>query len=44
MCMWAMEQGDEFFDQQLNEMRYGGGIWNMIASVLQVFFDGEIQC
>ena len=41
--MWAMEQGDEFFDQQLNEMRYGGGIWNMIASVLQVDMNTKIH-
>lgn len=34
--MWAMNQGDEFYDQRLNEVRYGGGIWNMIASVLKV--------
>ena len=36
MCVWAMQQGDEFYDQQLNESRYGGGVWNMIASVLKV--------
>ena len=36
MCMWSMQQGDDFFDEKLNELRYGGGIWNMISSVLQV--------
>ena len=36
MCMWAMQQGDEFFDEKLNEIRYGGGIWNLISSKMEV--------
>lgn len=39
MCMWSMEQGDDFYDEKLNELRYGGGIWNMISSVLQVGYE-----
>ena len=35
--MWSMQQGDDFYDEKLNELRYGGGIWNMISSVLQVY-------
>ena len=36
MCMWAMQQGDEFFDERLNEIRYGGGIWNLLSSKMNV--------
>lgn len=36
MCMWAMQQGDEFFDERLNEIRYGGGIWNLLSSKMDV--------
>lgn len=31
-----MNQEDEFYDEKLNEMKYGGGIWNILSSVLQV--------
>ena len=37
MCLWSMGQEAEFYDEKLNELRYGGGIWNMISSVLQVY-------
>ncbi|KAM7456744.1 hypothetical protein BLSTO_02501 [Blastocystis sp. subtype 1] len=36
MCMWAMQQGDEFFDERLNEIRYGGGIWNLLSSKMNL--------
>ncbi|CBK21780.2 uncharacterized protein [Blastocystis hominis] len=36
MCMWALQQSDEFFDEKLNEVRYGGGIWNLISNVLHL--------
>lgn len=31
-----MGQEDEFYDEKLNQMKYGGGIWNLLASVMHV--------
>ncbi|KNB45893.1 hypothetical protein JH06_0504 [Blastocystis sp. subtype 4] len=36
LCLWSMNQEDEFYDEKLNEMKYGGGIWNILSSVLQL--------
>ena len=36
MCLWSMGQEDEFYDEKLNQMKYGGGIWNLLASVMHV--------
>ena len=36
MCLWSMGQDDEFYDERLNELKYGGGIWNLLSSVLQL--------
>ena len=33
-----MGQSDEFYDEKMNQMLYGGGIWNILSSVLQVAF------
>lgn len=35
-----MNQEDEFYDEKLNELKYGGGIWNMISSVVNVWLRG----
>ena len=40
MCLWSMGQDDEFYDERLNELKYGGGIWNLLSSVLQL---SEVQ-
>ena len=29
-----MGQEDEFYDEKMNELKYGGGIWNLLSSVL----------
>lgn len=34
MCLWSMGQEDEFYDEKMNELKYGGGIWNLLSSVL----------
>ena len=31
-----MGQEDEFYDEKLNQMKYGGGIWNLLSSVMNV--------
>ena len=36
MCLWSMGQEDEFYDEKLNQMKYGGGIWNLLTSVMHV--------
>lgn len=36
MCLWSMGQDDEFYDERLNELKYGGGIWNLLSAVLQL--------
>lgn len=36
MCLWSMGQEDEFYDEKLNQMKYGGGIWNLLGSVMHV--------
>lgn len=36
MCLWSMGQEDEFYDEKLNQMKYGGGIWNLLSSVMNV--------
>ena len=36
LWLWSLNLEDEFFDEKLNEMKYGGGIWNILSSVLKV--------
>ena len=36
MCLWSMGQEDEFYDEKLNKLKYGGGIWNILSSVMNV--------
>lgn len=36
MCLWSMGQDDEFYDEKMNELKYGGGIWNLLASVMHL--------
>lgn len=36
MCLWSMGQDDEFYDERMNELKYGGGIWNLLASVMRL--------
>ena len=36
MCLWSMGQEDEFSDEKLNNLKYGGGIWNILSSVMNV--------
>ena len=43
LCLWSMNQEDEFYDEKLNELKYGGGIWNMISSVVNVWIRGGIN-
>ena len=38
-----MNQEDEFYDEKLNELKYGGGIWNILSSVLQVGVEKWIE-
>ena len=38
-----MNQEDEFYDEKLNDLKYGGGIWNMISSVLNVWIDEVVN-
>ena len=43
MCLWSMGQEDEFYDEKLNQMKYGGGIWNLLSSVMNVRSKGFLK-
>ena len=36
MCMWSMQQGDDFYDEKLNNLKYGGSIWNILSQACSV--------
>ena len=37
MCVWSLHQDDEFYDEKMNEIKYGGSIWNIVASFTNVY-------
>mgnify|MGYP003262675931 CR=1 FL=1 len=44
MCLWSMGQEDEFYDEKLNKLKYGGGIWNILSSVMNVRDVAGVRC
>lgn len=38
MCVWSLHQDDEFYDEKMNEIKYGGSIWNIVASFTNVYY------
>mmetsp|Transcript_6619 Transcript_6619/g.13406 ORF Transcript_6619/g.13406 Transcript_6619/m.13406 type:complete len:491 (-) Transcript_6619:123-1595(-) len=39
MTMWSLQQNDEFYDEKKNQKTFGGGIWNMLCSELELSDD-----
>lgn len=40
MCLWSMGQEDEFYDEKLNNLKYGGSIWNILSQACGVCLVG----
>ena len=36
MCLWSMGQEAEFYDEKLNNLKYGGSIWNILSQACSV--------
>ena len=36
MCLWSMGQEDEFYDEKLNNLKYGGSIWHILSQACGV--------
>eukprot|EP00510_Aplanochytrium_minuta_P001371 CAMPEP_0184011420 /NCGR_PEP_ID=MMETSP0954-20121128/3819_1 /TAXON_ID=627963 /ORGANISM="Aplanochytrium sp, Strain PBS07" /LENGTH=375 /DNA_ID=CAMNT_0026291239 /DNA_START=325 /DNA_END=1452 /DNA_ORIENTATION=+ len=36
MTMWSLQQDDDFYDEKTNQKTFGGGIWNMLCSELEL--------
>jgi hypothetical protein len=39
MCMWSLQQDDEFYDEEKNHAVFGGSIWTVLCETMQ--FTGE---
>jgi len=36
MTLWSLQQNDEFYDEKKNQKTFGGGIWNILCSELEL--------
>lgn len=36
MTLWSLQQEDDFYDEKTNQTTFGGGIWNMLCSELEL--------
>ena len=39
MCMWSLQQDDEFYDEEKNHAVFGGSIWTVLCETME--FTGE---
>lgn len=36
MTLWSLQQDDDFYDEKNNQKTFGGGIWNMLCTNLEL--------